>query len=229
MSLNPLSTILSSNKLEGDNYVDWKRNLDIVLTVDKHKWVLTTPCPQTNDDSTQEEKDVLAAWLRSDEIARCYILASMNNVLQQQHRDYETATDMLYNLHEMFGGQGRQARQQAVRQFMNCRMKAGTPVRDHMMLIISYLNEMEILGSEIDGETKIDMILETLPETFDTFKLNYSMNKLEYTVTELMKELQTAEALTKKKRAQGEVHATASTSGSKKRPRNAEKRNQPKV
>ena len=43
MSLNPLSTILSSNKLEGDNYVDWKRNLDIVLTVDKHKWVLTTP------------------------------------------------------------------------------------------------------------------------------------------------------------------------------------------
>ena len=71
----------------------------------------------------------------------------MNNVLQQQHRDYETATDMLYNLHEMFGGQGRQARQQAVRQFMNCRMKAGTPVRDHMMLIISYLNEMEILGS----------------------------------------------------------------------------------
>jgi hypothetical protein len=73
------------------------------------------------------------------------------------------------------------------------------------------------------------MILETLPETFDTFKLNYSMNKLEYTVTELMKELQTAEALTKKKRAQGEVHATASTSGSKKRPRNAEKKNQPKV
>ena len=98
-----------------------------------------------------------------------------------------------------------------------------------MMLIISYLNEMEILGSEIDGETKIDMILETLPETFDTFKLNYSMNKLEYTVTELMKELQTAEAFTKKKRAQGEVHATASTSGSKKRPRNAEKKNQPKV
>ena len=112
---------------------------------------------------------------------------------------------------------------------MNYRMKAGTPVRDHMMMIISYLNEMEILGSEIDGETKIDMILETLPESFDTFKLNYSMNKLEYIVTELMKEIHTAEGLTKKKRTQGEVHATASTSGSMKRPRKAEKKNQPKV
>ena len=66
MSLNHLSTILSSNKLENENYVDSKRNLDIILTVNKHKWVLTTPCPQTDDDSTQEEKDALAAWLRSD-------------------------------------------------------------------------------------------------------------------------------------------------------------------
>ena len=54
------------------------------------------------------------------------------------------------------------------------------------------------------------------------------MNKLEYTVTELMKELHTAEGLTKKKRALEEVHATASTSGSNKRPHKAEKKNQPK-
>ena len=112
MSLNPLSTILSSNKLKTKSYVDWKRNLDIVLTVNKHKWVLTTPCPpKTNDDSTQEEKDTLAAWLRSDEILRCYILALMNNMLQQQYRDIETPTDMLYSLDENFGGQWRQARQ----------------------------------------------------------------------------------------------------------------------
>ena len=79
----------------------------------------------------------------------------MNNMLKQQHRDIETAADMLYNLHEMFGGQRRQTKQQAVRQFMNYRMMAGTPVRDHMILIISYLNKMEILGSKIDEETKI--------------------------------------------------------------------------
>ena len=113
MSPNSLSFILSSNKLEKENYIDSKRNLDIIPTVNKHKWVLTTPCPPlTNDDSTEEGKDALVAWLRSDEIVRC--LASMNNVLQQQQRDIETAADMLNNLHEMFGGQRRQARQQAV-------------------------------------------------------------------------------------------------------------------
>ena len=58
------------------------------------------------------------------------------------------------------------------------------------------------------------------------------MNKLEYTVTKLIKELHTAEGLTKRKRNQGEAHATEDkefTSGSKKRPHKVEKKNQGKV
>jgi len=221
MSLSPIAQILSTNKLVGENYVDWKRNLDIVLTVDKHKHVLTTPCPlEPNDDSTQEERDAYTAWMRSDEIARCYILASISNVLQQQHRNMLTAADMIYSISEMFGSQGRQAKQAAVRNFMNCRMKSGTPVRDHMLLIISHLNEMELMGAEIDGETQVDMILETLPEMFDNFKLNYSMNKLSYSLPELMKELQTVKTLLLKgKKRNGEANlaeAKPSTSGVKK-------------
>ena len=39
-SFSPLVTILNQNKLTGSNYVDWKRNLDIVLTTEEHKYVL---------------------------------------------------------------------------------------------------------------------------------------------------------------------------------------------
>ena len=39
-SFSPLVTILNQNKLIGSNY-DWKRNLNIVLTVEEHKYVLT--------------------------------------------------------------------------------------------------------------------------------------------------------------------------------------------
>ena len=44
-SFSPLVVILNQNKLTRSNYVDWKRNLDIVLTAEKHKYVLTQPCP----------------------------------------------------------------------------------------------------------------------------------------------------------------------------------------
>ena len=62
--------------------------------------------------------------------------------------------------------------------------------------------------------------------------MNYSINKLEYTVTKLMKELHTAVGLTKRKRNQGEAHATeqkASASGTKKRPHKADKRTVPPI
>ena len=42
---SPLAMILTQNKLTGENYVDWKRNLDIVMTAENHKMVLTKPCP----------------------------------------------------------------------------------------------------------------------------------------------------------------------------------------
>ena len=56
-SFSPLVAILNQNKLTGSNYVDWKRNLDIVLTVEEHKYVLTQPCPSFPSlDAPLEEK-----------------------------------------------------------------------------------------------------------------------------------------------------------------------------
>ena len=44
-SFSPLVAILNQKKLTGYNYVGWKRNLDIVLTAEEHKYVLSQPCP----------------------------------------------------------------------------------------------------------------------------------------------------------------------------------------
>ena len=56
-SSSPLVTIFNKNKLTGSNYVDWKRNLDIVLIAEEHKYVLTQPCPSFPSlDAPCEEK-----------------------------------------------------------------------------------------------------------------------------------------------------------------------------
>ena len=51
------------------------------------------------------------------------------------------------------------------------------------------MNTLEVLGANIDGESQADMILQSLPESFKEFKLNYNMNKKIYTLSELMNEL----------------------------------------
>ena len=96
-------------------------------------------------------------------MSRCYILAAMSGVLQHQHQAMATASDMLFNLKELFGEQNRATRQVAMKALMNTQMAEGTPVRDHVLRMMSHLNEMEILGADIDGETQIDIILMSLP------------------------------------------------------------------
>ena len=54
-------------------------------------------------------------------MARCYILASMSNVLQQQHERMLSAYDIMFNLKEMFGEQSHAARQVAMKALLNTR------------------------------------------------------------------------------------------------------------
>jgi len=62
MSLfNPLSTISDHNKLEGPNYVDWRRNLDFMLTAEEYKFVLYEEwmeCPLKQDEQSSDEDKV---------------------------------------------------------------------------------------------------------------------------------------------------------------------------
>ena len=60
---SPLVAILNQNKLTGSNYVDWKRNLDIFLTAEEHKYVFTQPYPSFPSlDAPFEEKQRYDHW-----------------------------------------------------------------------------------------------------------------------------------------------------------------------
>ena len=107
--------------------MDWKRNLHIVLAAEKIRYVLTDPNPKAPlEDASEDEKKAYEAWKARDEYAKCIILESMGNVLQQQHVGMDTASAIMYNLADMFANQGRQARLEAMRKLMNLRMKLAT-------------------------------------------------------------------------------------------------------
>ena len=63
--------------------------------------------------------------------------------------------------------------------------------------MISFLNELETLGANIDVQTQVDMILNSLPQSFAQFKLNYNMNQMNFSMSELMSSLQAAEGVIK--------------------------------
>ena len=156
MAFNPLVVILKENKLDGTNYIDWKRNQDIVLVVEDYKFVVTDLCQlKPHEGLIEQEAKLYEKWVKADEMSRCYILASMSNILQHQHQSMPTTYDMMMNLKEMVGDQTHSARQKAMKDLMNTTMAETTPVRDHVLKMIGLLNELEILGAEIDGESQV--------------------------------------------------------------------------
>ena len=97
-----LMNILKDNTLTGDNYVTWKRKIGLLLQSEKHKFVLTTPKPPApNIESSIVQRDEYEQWKTSDDMAKCYIMATISDVLQQQHEGMGSAADMMMSLEEI--------------------------------------------------------------------------------------------------------------------------------
>ena len=117
--ISPLQSILKENKLLGPNYAEWKMNLEIVLTHDEHKFVLGEPCPPVPATiESQAVRDRYERWHKANEMAKCYILASVSNVLKHQMQEKVTTSMMMQHLKEMFGGQDRTARHELMRKIL---------------------------------------------------------------------------------------------------------------
>ena len=105
---NPLSRILDDNILTGPNFLNWKRNLMIVLTVDKVGYVLREKTHQLAlANATPEQRVTFEKWHEADELAHCYMLASMSNILQKQCESIATAKEILGYLQKLFGEQSQ--------------------------------------------------------------------------------------------------------------------------
>ena len=87
----------------------------------------------------------------------------MAGVLQHQFQSNDSTSAIMASLKEIFGEHGRPTRQIAMQKIINAKMLEGTPVREHVLKMISFLNELKTLGTNIDAHTQVDMILNLLP------------------------------------------------------------------
>ena len=98
----------------------------------------------------------------------------------------------------MFRDQGMLARRASMRTILSAKMAKGTSIQDHILKMMDSLNKLDVLGAEIAVESHIDIILESLPDSFNNFKINYNMNKMSLTLAELSTRLVAMECIIKK-------------------------------
>ncbi|XP_062114404.1 uncharacterized protein LOC133825488 [Humulus lupulus] len=151
---NPIISFLSKELLTGENFPKWKSNINIVLTGDNSKFVMTEVCPDIPGDlSSKESREKYERWLAANKKSKAYMLASMSDTLRTKLEDVETAYEIMDQLQEMFRHKSRQARFEATKKYANARMAPGMHVRDHFIKMTNYFQEAELHGATIDEET----------------------------------------------------------------------------
>ncbi|TYK29762.1 gag/pol protein [Cucumis melo var. makuwa] len=194
--------LLASEKLNGDNYAAWKSNLNTILDVGDLRFVLTGKCPQTPaSNANRTSRKAYDRWIKANEKARVYILASMSDVLAKKHKSLATAKEIMDSLKGMFGQPELFLGHDVIKYIHTKQMKEGTSIREHVLDMMMHFNIAEVNGSVIDEGNQVSFILESLPKSFIPFQTNVSLNKIEFNLTTLLNELQRFQNLTKGLRA----------------------------
>jgi hypothetical protein len=194
-----LRSLIDKEKLNGANFMDWYRNLRIILRQEKTEYVLTKLYP---DDlpAGLSAADRRAHEKRCDDALNvsCLMLTAMFPDLQKQHEHVDAYT-MIQGLREIFENQARAERYNISKALFACKLAEGSPISPHVIKMMGYIETLDKLGCEIKADLATDMILQSLPVSYESFIMNFHMNGMNKIMAELHGMLKTTEDSIKKK------------------------------
>ncbi|GJY54480.1 hypothetical protein Tco_0446144 [Tanacetum coccineum] len=159
-------SLFEKQKLTINNFMEWYRNLRIVLSVEDtlpflEQPILTLPVPPIGQANPPNVVTTLQAWVNAQkEIARLMLMTMDPNI--QKNHEHLGAFDMLKELKTLYVQQA-----------------------DKELLQTVYIDNLECLGHAMTQNLSVSLILVSLRKEYDSFVQNYNMHSMGKTVTEL--------------------------------------------
>ncbi|GJS65798.1 hypothetical protein Tco_0680362 [Tanacetum coccineum] len=178
-------SMFEREKLSGNNFNGWFRQLKLVLRVEKKMFVIEQPLPAA--PAADSEAQVLSQWNAIydayNEVA-CLRLGSMTPEL---HRQFENSSpyDMIKELKVMFEKQSGVERFDLIQTFRACKQEEGKPVAAYVIQMKGYVDQLERLGYMVPQDLIAGLILNGLTKDFAGFVRNYNMHNMGKTIGEL--------------------------------------------
>ncbi|KAK4380808.1 hypothetical protein Sango_2734100 [Sesamum angolense] len=111
----------------------------------------------------------------------------MSNEIQKQYERYEDVWSIMHCMKELYAVPNQHIRYAVMNAFFSTRMIEGSSLREHGVMMLSHVEKLKDLQSDFDKEeTYVDVILQSLPPSYDQFIINYNMNGLEKSLHELI-------------------------------------------
>jgi hypothetical protein len=105
---------------------------------------------------------------------------------------------MIQGLHGMFDNQVRADKYNISKALFACKLAESSLVSPHVIKMMGYIETSDKLGCELKDDLATNVILQSLLTSYEPSIINFHMNGMEKTVTELYGMLKTAEDSIKK-------------------------------
>ncbi|GKB32484.1 hypothetical protein Tco_0871885, partial [Tanacetum coccineum] len=176
-------------KLTGPNFIDWYRQLRIVLSIEDKLNYLEQPLPPAPvaPEGQQVAPEIIAAhnaWIKGSKEIVGLMLMTMEPEIQRNLENLH-ANDMLKELKTLFAQQAEQELLQTTRDFHSCKQEEGQSVSSYVLKMKSYIDNLERLGHPVTLGLAVSLILIGLRKEFVGFMHIYNMHSLGKTVNEL--------------------------------------------
>ncbi|KAL0458354.1 UNVERIFIED_CONTAM: hypothetical protein Slati_0462600 [Sesamum latifolium] len=122
----------------------------------------------------------------------------MTNEIQKQYDRLDNVPSIMLCMKEVYAIPDRHIRYAATKAFFGTKMAKGSSVQSHGVKMLSLAEKINDLKAGLENDTYIDVILQSLPPSYDPFIVSYNMNGLEKSIHELINMLVQYEAMTYK-------------------------------
>ncbi|GJZ15353.1 hypothetical protein Tco_0551030 [Tanacetum coccineum] len=182
---NSIRSILEKEKLNGCDFLDWYRNLRIVLRNEQKLHHLEEALPEAPPATTTAAvRNAHTHMVVEQQEVACLMLVRMTPEIQKNLEDH-TAFEILLELKTMFQQQAKQELFETIKAFHACKQEKGQSVSTYVLKMKDYLDQIDRLGYPMPLVLGVNLILTSLSKDYDKFVHNYNMHDMGKTIHDL--------------------------------------------
>ncbi|GJX66637.1 retrotransposon protein, putative, ty1-copia subclass [Tanacetum coccineum] len=170
-------SFFEKQKLTGPNFIDWYKQLRLVLSTEYKEKYLEQPIPTAHVAAAPDQPippQALATyneWVKNQKEIAVMILLTMDLEIQR-NLAHLGANDMLIELKALYSKQAEHKLLQTVRDFHTCKQEEGQSVSSYVLKMKSYIDQLEqlqyALGKTVNElHTMLKLHEKTLPKKVD--------------------------------------------------------------
>ena len=153
--------------------------------------------PPPFEDAPDEEKNVYQTRQEDHNLVHCGILYGLEPELRKRFEN-GNAFDTMGELKMIFDTHAAVESYNASEKFFSCMMEEHSSVSEHVLKMSGYTDKLVSLGISIPIDLGIHRVLQSLPPIYKSFVMNYNMQGMKKSLSELLSMLKTAEVEIKK-------------------------------